>query len=243
MENYDEKIKLQTDSYDTIAIDNNNANIDLDNKTIDLTNTTGDNSQNQVPNTANSESQFQSTSIFDKVGDKYQMLCERITQASTAFSEKIDIAPSYKYFVILMGIGLVFIMLSLTMLPLLVLSPTKFVLTFGTGNLLILISFVFYFGGKEYVIMLFSEKRRYMSIGFVLSLLFGLFFAWRKHYILSLLFALVQMGTVIIFSLSFIPGGNEGIKFIGSTTKGALINLFTGLKNKFTSQQKSDLPI
>ena len=151
MENYDEKIKLQTDSYDTIAIDNNNANIDLDNKTIDLTNTTGDNSQNQVPNTANSESQFQSTSIFDKVGDKYQMLCERITQASTAFSEKIDIAPSYKYFVILMGIGLVFIMLSLTMLPLLVLSPTKFVLTFGTGNLLILISFVFYSGGKEYV--------------------------------------------------------------------------------------------
>lgn len=241
MENYDEKIKLQTNSYDTI--DNNNPNNDLDNKTIDLTNTTGDSSQNQVSNTANNDSQNQSTSFFNKVGVKYQMFCERITQTSTAFSEKIDIAPSYKYFVILMGVGLVFIMLSLTMLPLLILSPTKFVLTFGTGNLLILISFVFYFGGKEYVILLFSEKRRYMSAGFVLSLLLGLLFAWRKHYILSLLFALVQMGTVIVFSLSFIPGGNEGIKFLGSTTKEALISLFTGLKNKFTSQQKSDLPI
>lgn len=238
MNNFEEKVQIQPDSYDTIAIDSN-ANCDLENKTIDLSDSKN---KDQVSNSPIESESTETTSLYSKVNQHLQTLSEKITTKSTEMAEKLNIAPSYKYFLILLSIGGLFVFLSLMTLPMIVFSPARFVLTFGIGNVLILISFLFYFGGKEYCLMLFSEKRRWLSLLFVVSLLFGILFAWRRHFIMSLVFALIQMTALIMFTLSFIPGGTAGINVIIGFAKGTVGNVFNGIKSKFGSQQ-SELPI
>lgn len=238
MNNYEEKVEIQPDSYDTIAIDSN-ATSDLENKTIDLSESKN---KDQVSNTPIETESTESTSLYAKMNQHLQTLSEKITTKSSAMAEKINIAPSYKYFLILLSIGGLFVFLSLMTLPMIVFSPARFVLTFGIGNVLILISFLFYFGGKEYCLMLFSEKRKWLSLLFVVSLLLGIVFAWRKHFIMSLAFALIQMTAMIMFTLSFIPGGAAGINAIAGFAKASMSSVFSGIKRKFSSQQ-SELPI
>ena len=127
MNNYEEKVEIQPDSYDTIAIDSN-ATSDLENKTIDLSESKN---KDQVSNTPIETESTESTSLYAKMNQHLQTLSEKITTKSSAMAEKINIAPSYKYFLILLSIGGLFVFLSLMTLPMIVFSPARFVLTFG----------------------------------------------------------------------------------------------------------------
>jgi hypothetical protein len=140
--------------------------------------------------------------------------------------ESIEVEKSYKTFGIMLAVGLVIICISLTVfLPFIVAGPSKFVTFFATGSIIVLISFIFVYGTKAYFEMLFSKHRFVFSILYLLSIFMGFYFASGGHYFLCLLCAVFQIISLIIFTLSFIPGGTGGISCI----KRALTSPFASL--------------
>jgi len=139
----------------------------------------------------------------------------------------IEVEKSYKYFIILLIIGVSITILSLFFLPIVIISPTKFVSMFSLGSIIILSSFVFIYGTKEYILMLFSKERYIYSILFIFSLILGIYFAViNPYFVICLICAIIQLITLIIFSLSFIPGGSVGISFFLSFISGPFKKFF-----------------
>ena len=130
---------------------------------------------------------------------------------------------------LLLGIGCFLICISLFLLPLIITSPSKFSMCFGLGSVLVLISFLFYHGTKNYVMKLFEKKRFVITILFICSIFLGLIFSIGKHYFISLLCSLFQLISLILFILTFIPGGKYGIKCIKNRLSSPFINIFRSL--------------
>jgi len=120
-------------------------------------------------------------------------------------------------FTVILIVGLGFICLSLMFLPLILFSPQKFVTLFSVGSLITLSSFIFIYGTYGYLQMLFSYERRIFSTLYFLSIIVGLYYAYfQSYYLVSMICAVIQLITLIIFTLSFIPGGSSGISFFVS---------------------------
>ena len=146
-----------------------------------------------------------------------------------AIISKVEVEKNITAFISLLGIGCFLICLSLLMLPLIITSPAKFSMCFGLGSVLVLISFLFYHGTKDYIMKLFDKKRFIITILFICSIFLGLIFSIGKHYFISLLCSLFQLISLILFILTFIPGGKYGIKCIKNRMSSPFINIFRSL--------------
>ena len=146
-----------------------------------------------------------------------------------AIISKVEVEKNITAFISLLGIGCFLICLSLLMLPLIITSPAKFSMCFGLGSVLVLISFLFYHGTKNYIMKLFDKKRFIITILFICSIFLGLIFSIGKHYFISLLCSLFQLISLILFIITFIPGGKYGIKCIKNRMSSPFINIFRSL--------------
>ena len=97
---------------------------------------------------------------------------------------------------------------------------------FGLGSLLILVSFLFYHGTKNYITKLFDKKRFIITILFLCSIILGLIFSLGKHYFISLLCSIFQLISLILFILTFVPGGKMGINCIKRKMSSPFVNIF-----------------
>lgn len=141
-------------------------------------------------------------------------LCVRISES---ILKVIEVEKSYKNFFIFIGIGIGIILFSLLFLPMVIIAPTKFVSLFSLGSLVTLLSFIFIYGTKEYFGMLFNKSRCLFSILFIISLFLGIYFSiFNPMFVIALVCAFIQLITLIVFTLSFIPGGGAGISFVTS---------------------------
>ena len=140
--------------------------------------------------------------------------------------EKVEVERNITVFLSLLVLGCFLICISLFLLPLIITSPSKFPMCFGLGSIIILISFLFYHGTKNYVMKLFDKKRFIITILFLCSIILGLIFSLGKHYFISLLFSLFQLVSLILFILTFIPGGKTGINCIKKKLSSPFVNIF-----------------
>jgi hypothetical protein len=154
------------------------------------------------------------------------------TRLLKKLQDNIEVEKSYQTFFILMMIGLGLLCLSLVFLPVIILSPYKFVLCFSLGSLIILISFIFIWGTKAYFETLFSKNRFLFTLLFLGSILLGIMFAWSEYFFFSLLCSIYQLISLIVFTLSFIPGGKVGISFIGSMLSSPFVNLWMRMRGQ-----------
>ena len=174
----------------------------------------------------NVKSLFSSTTVNEDVeaGDQTSML----NRIKNNLSSTIEVQTSYKYFFIVLVIGVVFLILSLMFLPIMVLYPQKFLSLFSIGSLITLSSFIFIYGTVNYIKMLFEKKRVVYTMSYIVSIVLGLYFAYIKGYFIhSLICAIIQMITLVIFILTFIPGGNSGITFILELLMSPIKKLFS----------------
>lgn len=126
-----------------------------------------------------------------------------------------QVEQSYSKFLIVLFIGVCLLFLSLMFLPMVVFSPQKFVFMFSLGSFITIYSFIFYYGTNEFMKMIFCQERRMYTISFLASLGIGFYFMFKPtYYIIALLCSGLQMVVMVIFVLSFIPGGKNGIAFI-----------------------------
>lgn len=144
--------------------------------------------------------------------------------------QNLEVEKSYKVFFIVLSVGLAMICLSLMFLPVIVFSPQKFVLCFGLGSLSVLTSFLFMYGTASYFEMLFSAKRFPFTVLFLVSIILGIYFAYAGHYFISVICAAAQLLSLIIFTLSFIPGGSSGITLIVSMLKSPFTNMWMKIR-------------
>jgi len=156
-----------------------------------------------------------------------------LSKFTGAVKSSIEVEVSYTTFFILLSIGVGLMCLSMMFLPIVVVSPQKFVSLFSLGSSIILISFVFIYGTAAYLDLLFSKSRIVISIMFIFSIFLGLYFAFfQSFYLISLICAVFQLVALIIFTLSFIPGGQMGISFCWSMFTSPINNLMMKVTGK-----------
>ncbi len=148
--------------------------------------------------------------------------------------EKLEVERSIGIFSVLICIGIGLIILSFFLLPIVVVSPKKFSFCFAVGSIFVLISFLFLVGTKNYVNKIMDNKRIFISVSFILSIFIGIGFSLGNHYFISLICSGVQLISMVMFVLTFIPGGRAGIDCI----KKALSSPFTKL---FINKAKAEL--
>ena len=132
----------------------------------------------------------------------------------------IEIEKNYTIFCTLLLLGTLLIFISFLLIPMIITSPSKFTLCFSLGSILIIISFLFFHGTKIYFQKLFKKDRFIISILFIISIIVGCAFSIKNIYLICIICSLFEMFSLILFLISFIPGGGKfGLK--------CLKNIFT----------------
>lgn len=136
-------------------------------------------------------------------------------KVSVYLEDKVQVETNYTTFFILLSIGLVAFCISLFILPFVLLSPGNFIFFFSIGCILMLVSFLFMYGTKEYLSKLFANERLYFTVLFLCSLIVGLISSlFFSSLLLSLICAVLQLISLLVFMMSFLPGGQTGISFL-----------------------------
>lgn len=143
-------------------------------------------------------------------------------------SKKCEVERSYKLFFIFLFLGLGITFFSFFFLPMIILSPKKFVSLFSLGSSITICSFIFYYGTYDFLSMLFCKERRLYTIMFISSICLGECLSFTKaFFLLSVICSIVQMLIMFTFSLSFIPGGRTGIAFMWDLVLSPIKRMFT----------------
>lgn len=123
--------------------------------------------------------------------------------------------------------------LAASFLPLLFLNPRKFSLLFTLGSVFTLSSFSFLWGPYNHMVHLISKERLPFTVVYFSTLIATLYFAMGlQSAILTPIAAVLQVLALLWFVISYIPGGQTGLKFF---TK-----LFSGFCR---SSVKGNLPV
>lgn len=192
------------------------------------------NNESSLPIWNNVTSIFSSKDIIEsediEAGDYTSLIKTSITRNIT---QSVEVQTSYKSFFIVMAIGLGFILLSLFFLPMIAFYPHKFLYLFSLGSVIIISSFIFVYGTAEYFSMLFSRERFLFTFIYISSVFLSIYSGFiQGYYFLSLISVILQVVTLIIFCLSFVPGGKSGINFLLSLSWSPV----QGIWNKFTGK-------
>ena len=163
---------------------------------------------------------------FLKVGKSVQNLLSKL-------SKKIQIQSSYKYFLIFLGLGILFFFFAFLCLPFIIFNPGKFLRLLTFGNIFIMLSFLFYYGSKDFFAFLIDENRTGVVFAHLSSVFFSFFISiFVGGYFIQFLLDFVLGITTIMFILTLLPGGKGGVNAIKNMIFGPGWFLLNTLKGK-----------
>ena len=139
----------------------------------------------------------------------------------------IEIERNYTIFCTLLLLGTLLIFISFLLIPMIITSPSKFTLCFSLGSILIIVSFLFFHGTKIYFQKLFKRDRFVITILFLISIIVGCVCSIKKFYLVCIICSVIEMFSLILFLISFIPGGGKcGIKCLKNIITSPFRRLF-----------------
>ncbi|CAD8182201.1 unnamed protein product [Paramecium pentaurelia] len=151
-------------------------------------------------------------------------------------------AMNWKNFAIFFGLGLCFMFIAFTFLPLIMVFPAKFGGLFSLGSLSLWISLFIIKGGTNFMKMFCNKEKFIYTNIYVIMLMATVYFSLiHKNYILVLMFSIAQMISLGWLFASSFPAGITGMKFITKQIL-ALIKQIMSFCFK-SSQSNSFLPI
>ncbi|CDW80468.1 phosphatidylinositol-4-phosphate 5-kinase family protein [Stylonychia lemnae] len=164
------------------------------------------------------ESQSLITNVKQGIFTKTQNIKESVTQ-------KIDTGSNYKLFAIFFIVGLLFLFLSLTFLPLILVAPNKFNLFFGLGSLFIQISLAFYHGPLAYMKIILKKENIMISLMYVGSVLLAIYSSliWGT-YISAMLVVFLQVFSLGWFVIQAFQGGQNASQKLQTMVVGGLVS-------------------
>jgi len=112
---------------------------------------------------------------------------------------------------------------AILVLPVLVLKARKFAALNTLGSTFFILSFAFLWGPLAYIQFIFSAQRRYVSIAYFLSVVLTLYSSlWLQSTILTIICAVFQAIALLWYVMSYIPGGERGLRFMTSLCTGQI---------------------
>uniref|UniRef100_A0A1D2AH93 Vesicle transport protein n=1 Tax=Auxenochlorella protothecoides TaxID=3075 RepID=A0A1D2AH93_AUXPR len=135
----------------------------------------------------------------------------------------IPSAAQWTYFAVFAGTGVMFLLASLfVFLPLIILSPSKFALTFSLGSGLILASLGALKGWRQMAGHMTAKERLPFTAAYLGSLVGTIYAAVVMHsYVFSIIFCVTQIITLLYYLASYFPGGATGVQYlVGGMGKG-----------------------
>eukprot|EP00088_Acartia_fossae_P005880 TRINITY_DN12666_c0_g1_i1.p1 TRINITY_DN12666_c0_g1~~TRINITY_DN12666_c0_g1_i1.p1 ORF type:complete len:227 (+),score=21.47 TRINITY_DN12666_c0_g1_i1:105-785(+) len=118
-------------------------------------------------------------------------------------------------------LGIICFGLASAYIPFIVLKARKFSLLFSLGSLFTITSFSFLYGPWNHVRHLFSKDRLPFTLIYFLSLAGTLYFAMGlQSTVLTCIAAVAQIVALVWFIVSYVPGGQTGLKFFSKLCSG-----------------------
>lgn len=154
-----------------------------------------------------------------------------LNSSSTSWWESLGLTRIQRY----IGFGLCVVasallfMMSMLYLPLAVLRPAKFAAPYCLASLLVFGSVGFLQGFVTYGRHLISRDRLPFTLLFFGTTVMTLYSATQNlGYILTIISVLAQLICLVIYIVSYVPGGQSGISFMSSVVGSSLRSQFTG---------------
>ena len=154
----------------------------------------------------------------------------RIQNYLLGLTDRLQIQSNFKlFFLCLLLCGFNFFS-GLLSLPFIFFSPSKLLSYLSFGNILLILSFLFYYGSRRFFGFLRDSKRFRITLIHLILILLGLCLPMFRGYILSFLLDLALITTTIMFLLTIIPGGQSGINAIQGSLYSMFFDMFKKLK-------------
>jgi len=117
-------------------------------------------------------------------------------------------------FMLCLVMGILCMSLATLYIPVIVLKARKFAVLFSFGSVFFLSSFSMLWGPTNHLKHLTTIDRLPFSITYLVTLVGTIYYSvWIKSYFFTIVFALLQIGALIWYIVSYIPGGARGLKF------------------------------
>ena len=141
-------------------------------------------------------------------------------------TERLQISSNIKISLICLLICGVNFFLLLMSFPMIFISPSKILGYLSFGNILLIMSLLFYYGSNRFFGFLRDNKRFKIALIHILLIICGLFFPMFQGYIFSFLLDLALIFTTAMFVLTIIPGGQSGVNAMQSSLFSLMTKLF-----------------
>ena len=150
----------------------------------------------------------------------------RIQNYLLGLTERLQISSNMKLFLLCILICGFNFFLCLMSLPLIFLRPSKILSNLSFGNILLILSLLFYYGSNRFFGFLRDSNRFRITLIHILLIICGLFLPMFQGYFFSLILDIALILTTIMFLLTIIPGGQSGINAIQASLFSLLPQLF-----------------
>ena len=154
------------------------------------------------------------------------MTFNRIQNYLLNLTERLRISPNMKLFLLCLLICGVNFFLLLMSFPMIFISPSKILGYLSFGNILLIMSLLFYYGSNRFFGFLRDNNRFKITLIHILLIICGLFFPMFQGYIFSFLLDLTLIFTTAMFILTIIPGGQSGINAMQASLFSLMPKLF-----------------
>lgn len=148
----------------------------------------------------------------------YTTVSDGISNASvpTLESSGIPTGEQLMYFLSLLGGGLFFLFMAFfVFLPVVILAPSKFALSFTIGCCLVLWGFAALKGWRKQAAQMLARDRLPFTAGYLGSVLLTLYASVvLKSYLLSLGASALQVVALLYYLTSYYPGGTDSVRWV-----------------------------
>mmetsp|Transcript_3516 Transcript_3516/g.2317 ORF Transcript_3516/g.2317 Transcript_3516/m.2317 type:complete len:148 (-) Transcript_3516:61-504(-) len=129
----------------------------------------------------------------------------------------IDDSSSYTNAFICFGIGAIFLMLCIFLLPSIVLMPSKFTLCFSMAMVCFLLGLAFLRGPRTYLNSLFDRAQLPATVVLMSSIAMSLYFSLiASSYIGSVIFCICQFNAILYFTCKTSAVSLNTLRWMGS---------------------------
>ncbi|GAB9473127.1 hypothetical protein Gpo141_00010285 [Globisporangium polare] len=140
----------------------------------------------------------------------------------------------FKYFVAMTLMGLMFFGMASIFLPLIMIRPSKFALSFMFGSMCLMTAFAMLKGPGAFLAGLLEPKRLALTTAYFFSLGATLYSCLvLGNYVLVVCTSVMQLITLGVFAMAVLPGGNASLKAFGVLFTKAARQMIQALRRLF----------
>lgn len=168
------------------------------------------------------------SAITGRIGDAARKAGASIRDAASSTANAVPSGSSLQTALMLFAAGGLMLFLAFFVgLPVMVLSPSKFALTFSLGNLFLVAGAGVLSGFGSLLSHACTPDRAPLSLGYGLSAAGTLYASLVAHsYLLCVVCSIAQVGTLGALVVAYLPGGSAGLRMLASTASHAVSSAF-----------------